>query len=100
MIAVGSPVSCKEPNPFYGQLIGNPVSFKCPGNKDGQCVAAVMTLCNLGNTKTWIKGVKVLDNCANVPKNTAIATFEANGGTTYEGHAGIFLSCTNNGIEV
>lgn len=88
------------PAQFYAQVLGHPLADKCLGNKDGQCVAAVMKLCGVlgkGNTETWRKGNRVLANCATVPTRTAVGTFN---GLSFEGHAAVFLSCEAGGIRV
>uniref|UniRef100_A0A915K4K5 Uncharacterized protein n=1 Tax=Romanomermis culicivorax TaxID=13658 RepID=A0A915K4K5_ROMCU len=50
LVAQASAVICQNPSSHYGQLLGHPRALKCEGGRDGQCVAAVMKLCNpLGN---------------------------------------------------
>lgn len=65
-----------------------------------QCAAGVKYWCPtnpLLSTRSWIKGIKVLDNCSSIPRYTAIATFP-NG--AYSGHAAVFISCSGTSIQV
>ena len=69
-----------------------------------QCAAGVKYFCQTGtamSTSSWRRGVKVIDNCGSIAKNTAIATFEG-ANLSYQGHAAVFVSCSKstNTIEV
>jgi hypothetical protein len=64
----------------------------------GQCVSYVKKVCpNLPVTSSWIKGSPVRDNGTIVP-GTVIATFNSFG--NYEGHAAIYVSQNEMGINV
>jgi hypothetical protein len=62
-----------------------------------ECVAGVKYFCKWASVSSASfttgakRGKKVLGNCANISKHTAIATFENAG--KYQGHAAVFISC-------
>src|SRR5689334_6127041 len=62
-----------------------------------ECVALVKKACNAPQTSQWKKGIIVKGN--NITKGTAIATFEGEN-NKYEGHAAIYISQNNQGIQV
>lgn len=66
-----------------------------------QCAAGVKYWCPtspLLSTRSWKRGMKVLGNCASIPRYTAIGTFPD--GVNYSGHAAVFLSCSGTTIKV
>lgn len=80
--------SASSPVAYYCLAVDNSTPTACQ-----QCAAGVKYFCPtspLLSTGSWKRGVKVLSNCATIPKYTAIATFP-NGG--YSGHAAVFISC-------
>ena len=73
-----------------------------PADQGGcsECVAGVKYFCSspLMSSSQWKKGIKVLGNCASIPKYTAIATFNTAG--QYYGHAAVFVGCSGDRIQV
>ena len=65
-----------------------------------ECVAGVKYFCSspLMSSSQWKRGIKVLGNCASIPKYTAIATFNSDG--KYYGHAAVFVGCNGDRIQV
>ncbi|CAF0713754.1 unnamed protein product [Brachionus calyciflorus] len=88
--------SCTTATPkYYCLAVDNTSTTSC-----AQCAAGVKYWCPtnpLLSTRSWVKGIKVLDNCASIPKYTAIATFPTG---SYSGHAAVFISCSGNTIKV
>ena len=90
-----STTASSSPVKYYCTVADNTSNTAC-----AQCAAGVKYFCPTvppKSTSSWIKGVKVLDNCNTIPKYTAIATFP-NGG--YSGHAAVFMSCSGTTINV
>ncbi|XP_064483182.1 domesticated amidase effector 2-like [Ornithodoros turicata] len=91
-------IQCADPTPLVGQWVINRYD-------DKECLSLVKEKC--GNlvqytTQQWHEGIKVRENCGDIPRWTAIATFTA-GWDIYlrwGGHAAIFESCTPDGIWV
>jgi len=83
-----------------GRCVNHASAYSCGDGTTCQCVAAIFKFCPpIGApTGTWKRGIKVMSNCASIPKYTAIATFP--NGSTYSGHAAVFLSCNSRGIQV
>jgi hypothetical protein len=64
----------------------------------GQCVSYVKKVCpTLPTTAHWKRGAQV-KGAKNIMAGTVIATFNA--ANTYEGHAAIYVSQNNDGINV
>ncbi|XP_076309128.1 domesticated amidase effector 2-like [Tachypleus tridentatus] len=83
---------CEDPKQFVGEWIGGKDSSlllieKCP------------KLTDTSPYFVWKIGTKVKENCREIPKWTAIATF-LSFGNKYGGHSAIFESCDNTGIWV
>ena len=76
----------------------------------GQCVALVQQWCKSPDvapmplTCTWRKGILVKGNGGQIAVGTAIATFEGDNNTRYNGgsfqHAALYLGQNQNGIQV
>ncbi len=76
-----------------------PTDTRHSPNFCGQCVSYVTTVCATipVNTAQWRKGAQVRGN-ATIAEGTAIATFNAAG--QYHGHAAIYISQNNVGMQV
>jgi hypothetical protein len=84
------PYIAARPEAFEGRVVGA-----------GHCVDFVKTVAGLPPTAAWREGAAVRGH-PSIPRGTAIATFEADGGYTSEtgNHAAIYLSQDARGIWV
>jgi hypothetical protein len=84
------PYVAASPEAFEGEVIGA-----------GHCVDFVKAAAGVPRTVSWQAGAPVRGN-PHLPRGTAIATFEADGGYTNESgnHAAIYLSQDDRGIWV
>ena len=100
------PFLCPNPTQY---ITDPPKWFDYPGCKTTkedyckECVALVRHACGglkaLSAKACWVRGIQVKGNADKIANYTAIATFTApNGG--YRGHAAIYLSQDNVGINV
>lgn len=93
-------VPCADPSSHVGHWVG----------RNQECAALVQTTCHraggapIGLTSSWKRGVHVKDNCATIPKFTAIATFLGPNHSYDEPHlhqhTAIFVKCETEGIRV
>lgn len=94
-------VPCANPSGHKGHWIG----------RNQECAALVQTSCHrqpgnrqIGLTSTWRKGLHIKQNCAKIPRFTAIATFLGPNGHYDEPHlhqhTAIFVQCEATGIRV
>jgi hypothetical protein len=93
-------VPCADPSHSAGGFLG--ASHQCAALVQSQCHRPGNAL--IGLTNTWRKGLHVRENCAQIPKFTAIATFLGPNGSYDEPHlhqhTAIFVRCEAAGIRV
>lgn len=85
-----NPSSSASPENYYCLAVDNGTPQACQ-----QCAAGVKYFCPTSPTlptSAWKKGINVLQNCNNIQRYTAIATFS--NGVNYGGHAAVFISCS------
>jgi hypothetical protein len=84
------PYIASRPEAFEGRLVGA-----------GHCVDFVKASAGVPRTAAWQEGAEVRGN-PHIPRGTAIATFESDGGYTSESgnHAAIYLYQDDRGIWV
>ena len=105
LLAFGS--ACASPTPDAGPQAAGPYVAARPEAFDGRvigaghCVDYVKAAASVPRTAAWREGARVRGN-PQIPRGTAIATFEPDGSYTSEtgNHAAIYLDQDDDGIWV
>uniref|UniRef100_K1QFW1 Uncharacterized protein n=1 Tax=Magallana gigas TaxID=29159 RepID=K1QFW1_MAGGI len=83
-----------------GVPLTHPDAGICTDNMHSQSEALLLRTCEASSPSTWTQGVNVMQNCAQIPKYTPVATFlfgqYVSDGTVL---SGVFLKCTATGFE-
>eukprot|EP00105_Crassostrea_gigas_P017917 XP_011435870.1 PREDICTED: uncharacterized protein LOC105334201 [Crassostrea gigas] len=84
-----------------GVPLTHPDAGICTDNMHSQSEALLLRTCEASSPSTWTQGVNVMQNCAQIPKYTPVATFlfgqYVSDGTVL---SGVFLKCTATGFEI
>ncbi|KAL3853909.1 hypothetical protein ACJMK2_013205 [Sinanodonta woodiana] len=81
-------------------MFSHPAASECSPNDHRASEALVFHLCSTNDTRSWIKGAAVLENCSQIPLYAPVATFIQDSFNSNGGQAGIFLGCLPNGFKL